>query len=274
MDESQFHFQLGDFKCIAVRDGGHVGSADFLFVNTPPKELEQALAENNLERDKLPSSWTCLLVDTGEKRLLVDTGVGSLEPRGGKLLSQLAQLGYPAGEIDMVFLTHGHPDHVGGCTDEDERPAFRNARYLIGEKEFNYWTGDQPDPASWMAQVARQKLLAVQDQLELVGGDSELLPGIRTIEAYGHTPGHLGLEIQSQGQSLLNLADAVLHPLHLQRPEWVAPVDVLPEQMISTRQRLLERAAREEALVLFFHFDFPSLGYVEQEHEYWRWRPI
>ncbi|HSG15868.1 MAG TPA: hypothetical protein VLE70_06050 [Anaerolineae bacterium] len=72
----------------------------------------------------------------------------------------------------------------------------------------------------------------------------------------------------------MNLADAARHPLRLKHPEWAVPVDVLPEQMISTRLELLERAAKEEVLVLFFHFDFPSPGYVEQERANWRWRSI
>ena len=253
-----------------------MGSADFLFANAPPEELKAILRKQNLERDQLPSNWTCLLVDTGRKKLLVDTGIGHLDPGGGKLLPQLEGLGFQPGDIDMVFLTHGHPDHVGGCTGEDEKPVFKNAQYVTGKQEFEFWTSEpeQPDPENWMAQISRQKLLAIQDQLELVGGDSELLPGIRTIEAFGHTPGHLGLEIHSQGETLLNLADAALHPLHLEHPEWFAKVDMQPEQMISTRVRLLQHAAKEEVLVLFFHFDFPSLGYVEKDGKSWNWRSL
>ena len=117
-------------------------------------------------------------------------------------------------------------------------------------------------------------LAAIGDQLELVEPDLEITPGIRTIAAFGHTPGHLGLVIRSQSETLLNLADSVLHPLHLEHPGWYSRVDILPEQMIATRTRLLELAAREKALVLFFHFEFPSLGYVEQDDTQWSWRSI
>jgi len=274
MAEYRFQFTLGDFKCIAIRDGGHMGSADFLFVNAPAEELNASLQKHNLVRDQLPSTWTCLLVDTGEVKLLVDTGIGGGNPNGGQLLPQLERSGSRPEDIDIVFLTHAHPDHLGGCVGEDGKPVFTRAQYVICEREFEFWTAKRGDSDERMAQFTRQKLLAIEDQMELVEGNSDLLPGVRTIEAYGHTPGHLGLEIRSQDETLLCLADSVLNPLHLEHPQWYSRVDVLPEQMITTRVRLLERAAREKTLVLFFHFEFPSLGHMEHDGKHWSWRSI
>jgi glyoxylase-like metal-dependent hydrolase (beta-lactamase superfamily II) len=273
-DNNLFQFSLGDFKCIAIRDGGHMGSADFLFVNTPADELNRMLQKHNLDKDQLRSTWTCLLVDTGTVKLLVDTGIGTGEPRGGNLLSQLVRGGIQPNDIDVVFLTHGHLDHLGGCVSEDGEPVFTSAQYMIGKREYHFWMKErrQDDPYFRMAQFARQKLAPIEDRLEFVGADTVVSSGIRTLEAYGHTPGHLGLEIRSQNETLLNLADSVLHPINLVHPEWYSRVDVLPEQMIATRTRLLRLATREQALVLFFHFDFPSLGYVEQNGEHWSWR--
>ena len=265
----QFHFTLGKFKCIAIRDGGHMGAADFLFINAPAEELNASLQKHNLVRDQLPSSWTCLLVDTGDVKLLVDTGVGDGNPNGGQLLPQLEQLGYSAADVDLVFLTHGHPDHLGGCAGEDNKPMFPRAKYLIGKREFEFWMEESGER---MVQFIRPKLKAIEDHLETVEGESEVLPGIRVIEAYGHTPGHLGLEISSQGETLLNLADSVLNPLNIEHPEWYSRVDVHPEQMIATRLQLLERAAQQKSLVLFFHFEFPSLGYVEKDGTRWSWQ--
>jgi metal-dependent hydrolase (beta-lactamase superfamily II) len=143
MENSHFHITLGDFKCIAIRDGGQNISADFLFANAPPEELNTVLQNKNLERDQLRSMWTCLLVDTGRVKLLVDTGYGSGEPRGGNLLPQLEWLGYQPGDIDMVFLTHAHPDHLGGCAGEDDDPVFTHARYMIDEREVETWMAEQ-----------------------------------------------------------------------------------------------------------------------------------
>ena len=271
-----WHFRLGDFKCIAIRDGGHLGSADFLFCNAPEQEVTEALRRHGMEADQLKSSWTCLLVDTGEKILLVDTGIGSGIPEGGQLVDQLAQEGYPAENIDLVFLTHGHPDHIGGCTDDNGKLAFSQARYLMGKIEYGFWTSDENLSTlnEGMRRFARKNLPAIQERVQLVEGGEEVLPGIKVVETFGHTPGHMGLEIQSQGEVLLHLADAALHELHIEHPEWYAPVDMQPEQMVATRYKWMERAAVSTAKVLFYHFDFPSIGYVSQDGDTWCWRSI
>jgi glyoxylase-like metal-dependent hydrolase (beta-lactamase superfamily II) len=276
MNSIPWHFSVGNFRCIALRDGGHMGSADFFFCNAPQEEVAQALQRHGLEADQLKSSWTCLLIDTGDKTLLVDTGIGSGVPDGGTLLSQLAELGYLAENIDLVFLTHGHPDHIGGCTDENGNLVFRQARYLMGKTEYAFWTSDEnlSTLREGMVRFARKNLPAIQQHLQLVEGGEEILPGIQVIEAFGHTPGHLGLEIQSQGKILLHLADAALHELNVEHPDWYSPVDMQPEQMVATRSKMLERAATSGAKVLFYHFDFPGLGYVSQAGDTWQWRSM
>ena len=270
------HFTVGNFRCVAIRDGGHMGEADFLFCNAPKEEVAQALQKHALEADQLKSSWTCLLVDNGEKTLLVDTGIGSGVPDGGTLVSQLAELGFPADKIDIVFLTHGHPDHIGGCTDENGKLVFEQARYLMGKIEYEFWTSDEnlSTLREGMVRFARKNLPAIQEHIQLVQDGEQVLPGIQAIEAFGHTPGHMGLEIRSQGEVFLHLADAALHELNVEHPAWFAPVDMQPEQMVATRYKLLERAAASGAKVLFYHFDFPGLGYVLLDGDTWSWRSI
>lgn len=276
MNTAPWYFTLGDFKCIAIRDGGHMGSADFLFCNAPQQEVEQALQKYELEADQLKSSWTCLLIDTGEKTLLIDTGVGSGIPIGGQLVSQLAQAGHSPENIDLVFLTHGHGDHIGGCTDGNGKLAFSKARYLMGKIEYEFWTSEEnlSKLDEDMAEFARKNLPAIQERVQFVEDGEELLPGIQVIEAFGHTPGHMGLEIQSQGEALLHLADAALHEIHVEHPDWYAPVDMDPKQMIATRYKLFERAANSRAKVLVSHFDFPCIGNILRDGDTWCWRPI
>jgi glyoxylase-like metal-dependent hydrolase (beta-lactamase superfamily II) len=102
----------------------------------------------------------------------------------------------------------------------------------------------------------------------------ELIPGIKAIAAPGHAPRHMALAVSSEGEQLLNLVDTVLHPIHIERPEWCAVVDFMPYQVVATRHRLLEKAATEQALVLAFHFPFPGLGHIVMKREGWQWKPI
>jgi glyoxylase-like metal-dependent hydrolase (beta-lactamase superfamily II) len=121
---------------------------------------------------------------------------------------------------------------------------------------------------------AHKNLPPIQRQLCLVDREIEIVPGIQAIAAQGHTPGHMALAISSEGEQLLCVSDVVLHPIHLERTEWCAAVDLDPGQVEATRRRILTKAATERALVLAFHFPFPSLGRVVQWRRAWQWQPI
>lgn len=121
---------------------------------------------------------------------------------------------------------------------------------------------------------ARKNLPPIQSRLSIIDHEAEILPGIQAISAPGHTPGHMALAVSSGGEKLLCISDTVLHPVHLEQPEWLAVVDQNPQQVIATRRKLLNLAATEKALVLAFHFPFPGLGHVVPEGDGWNWQPI
>jgi glyoxylase-like metal-dependent hydrolase (beta-lactamase superfamily II) len=148
------------------------------------------------------------------------------------------------------------------------------------QDEWDFWTSEQAElkldehVREVLLKFARKNLPPIQAQLDLVDHETEIVPGIRAIAAPGHTPGHMALAISSGDEQLLYISDTVLHPIHLEQPEWYAAVDFVPEQAIVTRRRLLNKAATEKTLVLAFHFPFPGLGYVVQKGEGWQWQPI
>jgi glyoxylase-like metal-dependent hydrolase (beta-lactamase superfamily II) len=121
---------------------------------------------------------------------------------------------------------------------------------------------------------ARNNLLPIRGQIDLIDDETEIVPGIRAVAAPGHTPGHLALNISSGGQRLLVVSDAVIHPVHMEQPDWYAAVDLDSERAVDTRRRLLDIAANEKALVFAFHFPFPGLGRVAHKGDGWQWQPI
>ena len=290
MSTERYRFKVGTFKCIAISDGTFTYAppifpypATFLFANAPKEPLEQALREHNIQPEQWVewiSPYICAVINTGRHRVLVDTGAGGLGPNTGKLLQNLQAEGITPEEIDMIILTHGHPDHIGGNTVSEGKPAFPNARFVMWKDEWNLWASELAELKidehlkETLLKFARNNLPPIQGQLDLVDHETEIVTGIHAVAAPGHTPGHMALAISSKGEQLLIIADAMLHPIHMEQPDWYAAVDFAPEQVVTTRRRLLNRAAAEKALVLAFHFPFPGLGHVVRKGEGWLWQPI
>ena len=180
-----------------------------------------------------------------------------------------------------MILTHVHPDHVGGNLDEAGNLLCPNARWVMWHKEWEFWTQD-PDLSAlrddrfeaMMLKAAHTRLPPIEPFIDLVEPDTEIVPGVQAIAAPGHTPGQLALVISSEDEQLLAIADAVLHPLHIEQPDWVMPLDLLVDETVVTRRQLLGRAAVEKMLVFAPHFDFPALGHVVLADQGWRWQPI
>lgn len=286
MVPENYRFKIGTFKCTIVRDGtfAYPYPAQILFVNAPQEQLEQVLRKYNLDLrwEQYISPYPSLLINTGKYQVLVDTGAGHLAPTTGKLMTNLRAAGISPKDIDVVILTHGHPDHIGGNLDDKGKLAFPQARYVMWQGEWTFWTSEpdlsalkMPDPLKQhILDCARKNLPPIQPQLDLIDHETEIVPGIEAIAAPGHTLGHMALAISSGSEQLLAVADAIGHPIHVEQPDWYAANDLLPEQTVITRRQLLERAAAENALMFAYHFPAPGLGYVTQKGETWQWQPL
>ena len=189
----------------------------------------------------------------------------------GRLLDCLTAVNVAADDVDTVVLSHAHPDHIGGVARGNEL-VFGGARHVMAAKEWDCWTDENqlsrlPD---MLAQPARAVLsvLGRSDVLDLVSGETEVVPGVRLVPAPGHTVGHCAVAFESGPHRALFLADAVLDELHLVHPDWVSAVDMLPEETVTTRRRLLDEAARDGSLVAAFHLG--AIGHVERDHGRYR----
>jgi glyoxylase-like metal-dependent hydrolase (beta-lactamase superfamily II) len=279
MQSETFRFQVGSLSCIAIQDDAPRYPIGMFLTNLPKEQYQPGLLQRGDDPEYVEIPYTCLFINTGRERLLVDTGSG---PSKGRLLPLLRAEGIEPLEIGTVVLSHGHPDHIGGVLNQIGQPAFPNARYVMFQKDWDFWMSkpslaELPVDDSFkqgMLASAQNNLPGVQRQLDLIDPDTEIVPGVTAIDAFGHSPGQMALEISSAEERLLFVADAVVHPLHLEYPEAIGMTDHCPSQVVETRIRLLEMAVKKKSLVSTSHFAFPGLGRVVSAGESWQWQPI
>ena len=280
-EPTHYRFKLGDFEVTTIADADAFidGPWPLIGANAEQEAVDQLMRDNLLPTNKYRPGFTPMLVNTGKELILFDTGNGERgfvpRPQGGWLAAQLAPAGFKPEQIDIVVLSHGHPDHIGGVM-ENGQPLFPNARYVTGAVDYDFWAGDKPtgDLAPFAA-LYRDYVSPQAERITLLEPGDEVTPGIRTIEAYGHTPGHLAFDIESNGKRLVFWGDCAHHHVaSLARPDWHCVFDVDKEQGAKTRARMFDMVATDRVAVSAFHMPFPSIGYVERRKDGgYRWIP-
>ena len=276
--------EVGSIKCTLLSDGHFTYPAAWFFSNVEPARLEETLRQYGLEPDQILSPYTCMLIDTGAHKVLVDTGAGNLAPTTGSLLPELEKAGVRPEEIDTVILTHGHPDHVGGNLDAEGRPAFTEARYVMSKTEWDFWTDASVDLRSMnipeemktlLTATAHRCLPPLKKQVDLVERETDVVPGVRLLPAPGHTPGQMAVLVSSGKEQFLNLADSVIHPLCFEHADWRTMFDLAPDTAAETRRQLVDRASAEGFPVMAFHFPSAKAGrIVSRGANRWGWEPL
>lgn len=272
-----YPFRVGDFECFALCDGAARYTLESMVTNAPRSEVQAYLQAHDLPTEFIVTPYTYLYVNTGKHNVLVDMGAGNLFPTTGRLLQSMEKAGISPQSIESIFISHAHPDHVGGALDPNGKPIFTNATYFIWQKEWEFWFSEQAfdQVGEVFITFARQKLAPLKEKIILLQEEQEALPGVEVLFAPGHTPGHMVVSFKSEGEQLLYTADTVLHPLHLERPEWVPVYDIHPEVAKASKNHIFDMAAKTKSLVLGQHFPpFPNLGYIIKQELGWRWQPI
>jgi glyoxylase-like metal-dependent hydrolase (beta-lactamase superfamily II) len=279
LDNNGYHFKIGRFEALVIRDTSGLQDWGGFFPAVKPEEFNQTFRQYGFSTHDVMEVM-CLLVKTEKHSILIDTGWGvRSQIVTGNLFRVLESEGILRQEIDMVINSHGHPDHIGGNTDAEGRPAFPEARYIICREEWDFWTSgpllSQIDDRfkHTMLDTAQKNLVSIKDRFELIDGETEIIPGFETIKAPGHTPCQVVLVISSGRERLFCIFDVAHHPVQLLRPSWTIPLDLQPEQAISTRRQFLSQKLTPDAMVFACHFPFPGLGRVVPGDDGWLWQP-
>lgn len=275
-----FRLMVGDFEVTALSDGTADLPVDKLLQEDAAK-TDTALGRVFL-KSPMETSVNAYLINTGTKLVLIDTGAGVLiGPTLGKLLGNLQAAGYSPEQVDEVLLTHMHPDHEGGLA-KDGKAVFPNAVVRGDQRDADYWltqaTMDKaPTDAKGFFQGAMSSLqpYVAAHTYKPFKGDTQLLPGISSVQGYGHTAGHTAYAIESKGQKFLVSGDLIHVPaVQLDHPEVTISFDTGGKAAVQSRERLFNEAAKNGELVAAAHMPFPGLGHIRADGKKYQWIPV
>lgn len=279
---THYRFTLGDFEITTVYDGAvHVPKVHPIFgKNQDAETVKQYLAENHLPADKMTISFTPVIVNTGKEVVMFDSGYGEerREAGAGLVADTLASAGYSADQIDVIVITHCHPDHVSGLIEAD-KPMFPNARYVCGDVEYDFWSRKElaessDETMAGRAKAVQSNVVPLAEKIDFIKPDTGVASGITSIGAFGHTPGHMAYHVESAGKRFVIFADVTNHYVaSLAKPDWHCAFDMDPEAAAATRRKMLDMIATEKVPATGYHMPFPAVGYVEKRGEGFRWVP-
>jgi glyoxylase-like metal-dependent hydrolase (beta-lactamase superfamily II) len=264
------HWQVGKVKITKIVELETVGSTRFILPlasNEEIRKLPWLIPHFATEEGRLRMSIHSLVVETPSRRIVVDTGLGNHKEgrtvptwnnRNGAFLETMTAAGFPPDSIDTVFCTHLHIDHVGWNTKLVAGrwvPTFAQARYVFGRIEYQHWRDHREEPDK--AAVFNDSVQPIVDagKADLVASDIRLCDEITLIPTPGHSPGHISLHIQSDGQQALLAGDVAHHPCQMAHLDWSSTADSDPVQSARTRRELFSRFADTPTLVIAGHFD-------------------
>jgi len=277
-----YRMSLGDFEVTALSDGTFSSvPIEKMLTGITPAKVDAALTTAYM-KPPFETSVNCFVINTGSKLVMIDAGAGSLfGPTLGKMLASLKASGYQPEQIDEIYITHMHADHVGGLV-SNGKLVFPNAVVRAGKADADYWLSKEnldkaPDAMKDFFRGAQASLnpYVAAGKFKPIEGEVELVPGIRAIPANGHTPGHTIYEVQSNGQKLVTWGD-LMHIAAIQFPDPSVTVqfDSDAKKAAAARKKAFAEAAKQGSFAAVAHVSFPGIGQLRPDGAGYRWYPV
>ena len=256
-------FKLGGFEVTSLLAGTRTVEkpTEIFGLNADPAEFEAVSKAAFIPTDKAQFFFTPTLVNTGSELVLFDTGLNAEGITGA-----LAAAGYTPEQIDTVVITHMHGDHIGGLMNEGT-PTFANAKYVTGAVEHNHWMAAGNEGFD-------KNVRPLNDKISFLDDGGAVTGGITAMATYGHTPGHMGFMLDSDGAQLMLIVDLANHYVwSLAYPDWEVRFDMDKAAAAASRRKTLGMLAADRTPFIGYHMPFPALGYVETRDEGFRYVP-
>ena len=282
-DFKPFHtFKVGDIEVTMVYDGFNKRPLDAGFIkNASVDEAKAALKAAGQDKDAVYIPFTVTIVKTGGKTIMFDASTGAqLAPTAGRFSDNLKAAGIDPAKIDIIAVTHFHPDHIFGLmAKETNAQVYPNAQIVVPRAEMAFWNDPAvftklPEGAHGLAKRI-QATLPTWKNVTQVEGDVEIAPGVRALPAFGHTPGHTAYVLGSGTSQLMVLSDtANVTSLFVRNPGWHIMFDADPAAAEANRRKLFDRAVADKAIVTGYHFGMPGAGTMQADGKGYAFVPV
>jgi glyoxylase-like metal-dependent hydrolase (beta-lactamase superfamily II) len=283
-----YRYRVGTAEMTAVNDGMRTFPlADGFVRNATREEINAALEAAFQPKDTMSIPFNPLLINNGGKLILIDTGNGPQSGNApvGRLQANLAWAGVKPADIETVVISHFHGDHINGLRTADGGLAFPNAEILVPEAEWAFWMDEgemsrAPEALKGNFTNVRRVFKDIDSKVNRYGWDKEIVPGLTSVDASGHTPGHTAFIFASGNERLFIQSDTTNTPiLFAPHPEWQVQFDMDGPKAVQTRRRIYDMVAAERLQLTGYHYPFPATGFIRKEGEGYAvvpalWRPV
>jgi len=262
---------LGNVRLDVVSDGSLTLPGGFIFDPMPKDKLAPILSKFDLSAEVLEPQCNVTLMRHEDRTVLFDVGSGpDFAPNSGILFESLNTLGVAPEDITDIVFTHAHPDHLWGLLDDFDDPLFTEATYMIGKAEWDYWMDPNTvdtigEARASFAVGAKRRLEMIEDSIAFFKDGDEIMPGVAARATFGHTPGHMALEVRQGSDSVMILGDCIgNHHVAFEKPAWHSGSDQDHDMAAQTRIRLMDQLAAEKTRVIGYHLPGNGTGYVDK----------